>query len=429
VKRAGLLRRRPVYYSLKIGLNLVLLAAGWTVFAVLGQSWWQMLVAVFLAVMFTQTGFIGHDAGHRQISGSKRTDGLIGRVHGNLLIGLSYGWWVSKHNRHHAHPNQIGRDPDIGGRAIAFTPGQIQARHRLGAWLGRYQAWLFFPMLLLEGFHLRIAGMRALLGRSGKARWAEAGLLAVHIGGYLTAVFVVLSPLQAVLFLVVQQGLFGVYLGSSFAPNHKGMPVVGKDEKVDFLRRQVLTSRNIRGSGLTDLALGGLNYQIEHHLFPSMPRPNLRHAQAPVRAFCAQRGIPYSETGLLASYGQVLRHLHTTGRKPGPEPVADKAATGPGATLEPGHAEDSVRPAATGGRILMAMSPYPAGPRRHLATSPFNAPDPEPPAECFAVDDKVTHDKYGLGTVTGVEEGTALVIDFGSHVQRILTPSAKLSKL
>jgi hypothetical protein len=77
----------------------------------------------------------------------------------------------------------------------------------------------------------------------------------------------------------------------------------------------------------------------------------------------------------------------------------------------------------------MAMSPYPAGPRRHLATSPFNPPDPEPPAECFDVGDKVTHDRYGLGTVTGVEEGTALVIDFGSHVQRILTPSAKLSKL
>jgi fatty acid desaturase len=150
-----------------------------------------MLVAVFLAVMFTQTGFIGHDAGHRQISGSKRADGLIGRIHGNLPIGLSYRWWVSKHNRHHAHPNQIGRDPDIGGRAISYTPGQIQARHRLG----RYQAWLFFPTLLLEGLHLHIASVRALLGRSGKARWAEAGLLAVHIGGYLTAVFVVLSPL------------------------------------------------------------------------------------------------------------------------------------------------------------------------------------------------------------------------------------------
>jgi len=429
VKRAGLLRRRPVYYSLKIGLNLVLLAAGWAVFAVLGQSWWQMLVAVFLAVMFTQTGFIAHDAGHRQISGSKRADGAIGRIHGNLLIGLSYGWWISKHNRHHAHPNQIGRDPDIGGRAIAFTPGQLQARHRMGAWLGRYQAWLFFPMLLLEGLHLHIAGVRALLGHCGKARWGEAGLLAVHIGGYLTAVFVVLSPLQAVVFLVVQQGLFGVYLGSSFAPNHKGMPVVDEDEKVDFLRRQVFTSRNIRGSVLTDLALGGLNYQIEHHLFPSMPRPNLRHAQVPVRAFCAQRGIPYSQTGLLASYTQVLRHLDTTGRTDSPEPAADTAAAGPDAVPEPGPRRRILTARAAGRRILVTMSPYPAGPRRHLATSPFNAPDPEPPAERFAAGDKVTHDKYGLGTVTGVEQGLALVIDFGSHVQRILTPSAKLSKL
>jgi hypothetical protein len=75
------------------------------------------------------------------------------------------------------------------------------------------------------------------------------------------------------------------------------------------------------------------------------------------------------------------------------------------------------------------MSPYPGRPRRHLATSPFHAPEPEPPAERFAIGDKVTHDKYGLGTVTGVEEGTALIIDFGSHVHRILTPSAKLSKL
>ena len=122
-----------------------------------------------------------------------------------------------------------------------------------------------------------------------------------------------LSPLQAVAFIAVQQGLFGIYMGFSFAPNHKGMPVLGEDEKLDFLRRQVLTSRNIRGGRVTDFALGGLNYQVEHHLFPSMPRPNLRHARMPVRAFCAERGIPYCETGLMTSYAQVLRHLHTVG--------------------------------------------------------------------------------------------------------------------
>lgn len=320
IKRAGLLRRRPAYYSAKIAANLLLLAGGWTVFAIVGRSWWQLLVAVFLAVMFTQSGFIGHDAGHRQISGSKRTDDLIGRIHGNLLIGLNYGWWISKHNRHHAHPNQIGRDPDIAGRAIAFTAGQSRGRHGPGAWLARSQSWLFFPMLLLEGLNLHAAGVRALLShRHTKVKVAEAGLLAAHMGGYLAAVLLVLSPGQAAAFLAVQQGLFGIYMGASFAPNHKGMPVLGEGEKLDFLRRQVLTSRNIRGGWLTDLAFGGLNYQIEHHLFPSMPRPSLRRAQGPVRAFCASRNIPYCETGLLASYAQVLRHLHLVGR-PRPQP-------------------------------------------------------------------------------------------------------------
>ena len=100
-------------------------------------------------------------------------------------------------------------------------------------------------------------------------------------------VFLVLSPVKAVVFIVVQQGLFGLYLGCSFAPNHKGMLVLGADDRTDFLRRQVLTSRNVRGGWLTDFALGGLNYQIEHHLFPSMPRPNLRRSQAMIEAFCA----------------------------------------------------------------------------------------------------------------------------------------------
>ena len=314
VRAAGLLRRRKGYYRAKIGVNLFLLAAGWTLFVLIGRSWWQLLTAVFLAVMFTQTGFIGHDAGHRQISGSKRADDLIGRIHGNLLIGLSYGWWTAKHNRHHARPNTVGRDPDIGGRAVAFTPGQALARGRFGSWVARHQAVLFFPMLLLEGIHLHVAGVRTLMARRGRAvKVTEASLLGAHIAGYLTAVFLVLSPLQAITFLLVQQGLFGVYMGCSFAPNHKGMPVLEEDDQIDFLRRQVITSRNIRGGWLADFFLGGLNYQIEHHLFPSMPRPSLRRAQAPVRAFCEEHGIAYRETGFFSSYGQVLRHLRVVG--------------------------------------------------------------------------------------------------------------------
>ena len=92
------------------------------------------------------------------------------------------------------------------------------------------------------------------------------------------------------------------------------MPIFAADDHSDFLRRQVLTSRNVRGGWLVDYALGGLNYQIEHHLFPSMPRPNLPRAQPLVREFCIQHDLPYCETGLIDSYAQALRHLHTVGR-------------------------------------------------------------------------------------------------------------------
>jgi fatty acid desaturase len=83
--------------------------------------------------------------------------------------------------------------------------------------------------------------------------------------------------------------------------------------KVDFLRRQVLMSRNVRGGWAVDLAMGGLNYQIEHHLFPSMPRDNLRHARSVVRAYCREKEIPYTEASLVGSYAIVIRYLNVVG--------------------------------------------------------------------------------------------------------------------
>jgi fatty acid desaturase len=314
VKEAGLLERRPGYYTWKIALTIGMLAAGWTVFVVVGNSWWQLAVAVFLAVIFTQIGFLGHDAGHRQVFGTRRASYVAGILLGNLGIGLSYGWWVDKHNRHHAHPNTEDADPDISVGAFAFTSAQARASTGISRLLLRYQAYLFFPLLLLEGVNLHVASVRALTRRSSRHRSWERALLAVHAAGYLTVVFLVLSPVRAVVFMIVQQGLFGLYLGCSFAPNHKGMPILDADDQCDFLRRQAITSRNVRGGWLTDFALGGLNYQIEHHLFPSMPRPNLRRSQALIEAFCRQQGVPYCQASLAGSYAQALRHLNTVGK-------------------------------------------------------------------------------------------------------------------
>ncbi|MGH3125405.1 MAG: fatty acid desaturase family protein, partial [Streptosporangiaceae bacterium] len=216
---------------------------------------------------------------------------------------------------------------------------QARAAGSLARLAFRYQAYLFFPLLLLEAGGLHVASIRALARRASRHRSWEAGLLALHVAGYLTVVFLVLSPVRALLFIAVQQGLFGVYLGSSFAPNHKGMPILDAADRTGFLRRQVLTSRNVRGGWLTDMALGGLNYQIEHHLFPSMPRPSLRHSQPLIREFCQQRGLPYCETSLGGSYAQALRHLNSVGKsaRPGTSPAspAGEPPTAPGTPSRP----------------------------------------------------------------------------------------------
>jgi fatty acid desaturase len=314
VKRAGLLNRQPIKATLRAALVAALFVAGWIGFALLGQSWWQLAVAGFLGLVFTQLGFLGHEAGHRQLFRSSRANDAVGLLAGNLGIGLSIGWWVDKHNRHHAHPNHTGLDPDINPGGIVFTEDSARARRGVGGLLARSQAFLFFPLLTLEAFALRVSSVRSLIRQGARVRPLEIVLLGTHLAGYLTVVLLVLPPWQALAFIAVHQGVLGLYLGCSFAPNHKGMPMPDEADDLDFLRKQVLTARNVRGGWLVDTALGGLNYQIEHHLFPSMPRWNLRHAQPLVRDFCAKRAVPYHETSLVNSYAQALRHLHTVGR-------------------------------------------------------------------------------------------------------------------
>jgi fatty acid desaturase len=219
-------------------------------------------------------------------------------------------WWVGKHNRHHSNPNHTDLDPDVTIGVLAFTAAQASDKRGLVRAAVRFQAYLFFPLLLLEAGHLHAASIKAVLGGRERLDRVEALLLLVHAGAYVAALLLVLSPLRAAAFLLLQQGLFGLYLGCCFAPNHKGMPILEEGKEPDYLRRQVLTSRNVRGSRMVDFLMGGLNYQIEHHLFPSMPRPNLRRAQPLVRAFCTERGVSYSESSVFGAYGEALRHLH-----------------------------------------------------------------------------------------------------------------------
>ena len=210
IRSLGLLRRRYGYYWSKlIGLPLVLVAAI-GLFVWLGDTWWQLFTAAALGVVFTQIAFLGHDAAHRQIFVSGKWNDWISLLLGDLLIGMSYGWWQHKHTRHHANPNKLGADPDIELPVIAVTAdASARPRPRALAWLQAH--------------------------------------------------------------------------------------------------------RNIRGSRMLDMAMGGLNYQIEHHLFPSMPRPHLRRAAPVIAEYCRSHGVPYTQVGLFASYGIVVGYINRVG--------------------------------------------------------------------------------------------------------------------
>jgi fatty acid desaturase len=315
IRAARLLDRAPRHYAIRIAVTFAGFAACWVALLFTGDSWTALVPAAALGLLSTQVAFLGHDGGHQQITASRAGNTVVGLIAGNLLTGLSVGWWADKHNRHHANPNKEDCDPDIGEGVLAFTTTHAAQRSgRLARWVTANQAVLFFPLLTLEGLNLHVAGARWLArSPAAKLRRTEVLLLAVHLVAYFGAVLTLLSPGIALVFVVVHQAVFGLYMGASFAPNHKGMPIVGAQERLDYLRRQVITSRNIRAGWFVDQLLGGLNYQIEHHLFPSMPRPHLRRAQRLVRDYCAQQRIAYTETGLFSSYAIALRYLHSLG--------------------------------------------------------------------------------------------------------------------
>lgn len=318
IREAGLLDPRPDYYVPATLLTCGLLWLTVVLMINLHGTAWALLLAPVAGVVAAQFAYLGHDIGHHQVVRGPRARWLAGVVVGNLVTGLSYGWWNDKHSRHHANPNVDGADPDVADGVIAWSEQQAARRTGFGRWFARHQARFFLPLLTLTGLGLRVAGLRALRDRQGWRRGVEAALLAVHtvavvgfllwIGGGGPAGWLFTGA-----FLLIMNLCFGLVMGMSFAPNHKGMEMPAAEDRLDHLRKQVLTSRNIIGSPVLDWWYGGLNHQVEHHLFPSMPRPNLPLAAPLVREYCAEIGLPYHEVGFRHAWREVLGHLDDVG--------------------------------------------------------------------------------------------------------------------
>lgn len=324
VRSAGLLKKTPAFYvDYFIIISLLSLAtwAGVILFGVFFHNdfVWQLFgiaIAAIQGALTAQYAFIGHELAHNQVFAKNKWNERAGLVVANLFAGLSYGFWLSKHNRHHAKPNMVDGDPDINLRILAFSTEQKFLKNSTERLLTKNQGWLFPVLSFFTAGDLLLDSIKSLSrkeGRGANMRWIEASLLLVRFLVPIAMFLIFFHPLAALISWVVYMLAFGFFMGNAFAVNHIGMPLVEKDSRIGFLERQVLTSRNIRPSWFMDAMMGGLNYQVEHHLFPSMPRPHLKETQRMVREFCHEKNIKYTETSFVEGYAQVLRYLNEVG--------------------------------------------------------------------------------------------------------------------
>ncbi len=316
---------------------LGLLAIGIALLVVSQSLWIRLLDAVLLSFVFVQLGFLFHDAGHRQIF-KRSLHNDFAMLFIGLVIGSSRSWWFDSHNRHHTNPNELDLDPDTELYIVNFSERQAGTRSKVVSFLSRFQAYYFFPALLFEGVGAHIASCVFIL--RGKARFGliESASMVVHFALYFGILFALMPAWQAVLFFVVHHSLAGLYMGSVFAPNHKGMLIPDANSDLDLFKRQVLTSRNVKPSPVTDMLYGGLNYQIEHHLFPRIARSKLHAAYPIVKEYCRERGIAYHETSSWQSYREIFQHLKSVSRSVTGKERAPEASELPSPDAQQGEA-------------------------------------------------------------------------------------------
>jgi fatty acid desaturase len=232
----------------------------------------------------------------------------------SLTLGISARWWTDRHNAHHAHTNDAEADPDLWhGGLIAFTDEAAAARHGWRRAIVRHQGVIYPGLLLFSILAFRVEGWVFALRRlRGGRRLVEVTLLTLNVLLWMLPLPLLGAGWAGI--AIGSQVVAGFYFALVVAPNHKGMPVWTDGRAPSFLERQVLSSRNITSHPVWDYLFGGLNYQIEHHLFPMMPRANLRRARALVKSFCLAHDLIYEEVNPLASYRAVLVELDRIGR-------------------------------------------------------------------------------------------------------------------
>ncbi|KAL3692131.1 hypothetical protein R1sor_005782 [Riccia sorocarpa] len=309
LQRAQMFKSNKLYYASKFATVFSLLAASLAIIN-WSQSFWAVLASsVVMGLYWQQCGWLSHDFVHNQVTDNKKLNLYFGGlVVGNLMTAFSVGWWRTKHNVHHAVTNECDEkyqpvDPDIDtvpllawSKEILDTVEDPNIRKILSV-----QHWLFFPLLLLA----RISWMYSSWAHardfemSPSMRRAEKGTLLAHYATTIGAAFYFLPAPQAICWLFLSEAFSGLFLSIVFTVSHNGMEMY--NEPKDFVTAQLSATRNIKNQFFYDWFSGGLNWQIEHHLFPTMPRHNLGKVAPHVKALCAKHGLEYQEISLYAA--------------------------------------------------------------------------------------------------------------------------------
>lgn len=330
----GLFETKPSYY---LGLYLWLAGLlGASCYCTLAQSGlgWHLSGAALMALFWQQMAFVGHDMGHNAVSHKWSNDNFHGLVVGNLLTGIGMGWWKRSHNVHHVCCNSIEHDPDIQHMPVfAVTPEifrkfwstyhakwvEMDAAARL---LVPYQHYLFYPVMSLARFNLYVQSWLLLLSSERvHNKGLEAASLLAFAGWYGGLVWAMDARTggnaERFAFVLLSHMLAGVLhvqicLSHFARDTYHGFAYNGEED--EWFRMQVATTLNIDCPVWLDWFHGGLQFQVEHHLWPRLPRHNLRRAQKLVKAYCAQHSIPYHNLPWIEAQVQLIGCLRDTAR-------------------------------------------------------------------------------------------------------------------
>ncbi len=307
VKAAGLYKR-----ATKRGIfEMLLILTGMTIIFTTTAMWNPILLALFIVVVFTRAVFISHDLLHRQIFKDKSFSKRITLPFSNLFLGLSAGWWDWKHNvRHHTYTNCVTKDPDITALNGIFM--KQQGENRLVARFPHILFWgallFMYPAFIIQSNYFMIKNKR----------YGELLISALHWPLFYGGLFYFSATAEdAWITIAVFWPVLGTWLALGFITNHLGCEVLDEDtyNKTTWMDLQIRTSRNLKSNPFIHWIFGGLDTQIEHHLFPKVPRFNLLKVAKLTEAFCKKHDIYYHETTVLGAFVEIDQAIESNRRK------------------------------------------------------------------------------------------------------------------